>query len=120
MFAEILQGVLSQTPGAVAVTVMGFDGIPIDTQEHPGDPALQHQTAIVELGPLATQLQRISESMGTGEVKELSVQTGGLTTVVRWLTEEYFIALSLTPDGNVGKGRYLMRVAQPKLQKELS
>ena len=119
MFNEILQGVLDKTPGAVAVSLMGLDGIPIDTQERAGDEALQHQTAIVEYGPLTSQLKRISDSIGTGDVEELSVQTGGLTTVVRMVTEEYFIALSVAPGGNVGKGRYLLRVAQPRLRKEL-
>lgn len=120
MFAEILQDVLDRTPGAVAVTIMGFDGIPIDSREREGDEAQHHQTTIVELGPLATQLRRISAGMGTGEVQELSLRTGALTTVLRLLTEEYFVALSLRPGGNLGKGRFLLRVAQPRLRAELS
>jgi hypothetical protein len=30
------------------------------------------------------------------------------------------LALTLTPDGNFGKGRYLMRTAAPKLIEQLS
>jgi hypothetical protein len=33
--------------------------------------------------------------------------------------ESYFLALSLTPDGNLGKGRFLLRLTAPKVLKEL-
>lgn len=39
--------------------------------------------------------------------------------IVRVVTPEYFVALALRPEGNFGKGRYLMRVVTPKLQAEL-
>ena len=31
----------------------------------------------------------------------------------------YFLALAITPEGNFGKGRYLMRTSAPKLIAEL-
>lgn len=117
MFTEMLDRVLNETPGAVAVTLMGFDGIAIESRSS-GD-ASQHQVAIIELGNIASQLRRISETMGTGDVNEMMVQTGELTTVLRPLTPDYFLALSLAPGGNSGKGRYLMRVVGPKLKAEL-
>mgnify|MGYP003876457135 CR=1 FL=1 len=123
MFGEMLQHVLTQTPGAVAVTLMGFDGIAIDQQMADVPPEGQDPSswnaAAIELGHIATQLKTISEGMGTGEVNEVAVRTGALTTVLRPLTPEYFVALSLAPGANVGKGRYLMRVLAPKLVKEL-
>lgn len=117
MFTEMLDRVLNETPGAVAVTLMGFDGIAIESRTA-GD-ASQHQVAIIELGNIASQLRRISETMGTGEMNEVMVQTGALTTLLRPLTEDYFLALSLSPGGSSGKGRYLMRVVGPRLKSEL-
>src|SRR4051812_14028620 len=110
MFSELLDRVLKETPGAVGVTLMGFDGIAIDSRsvDDPGDVSLQ--SAFIELGQVASQLKGVAESLNAGDVREVSVQTGLLTTVLRPLTPEYFIALSLRPDGNLGKGRYLMRV----------
>jgi hypothetical protein len=35
------------------------------------------------------------------------------------LSETYFLALTMKPDGNYGKGRFLMRTAAPKLLAEL-
>ncbi len=119
----MLRNVLDKTPGAMSVVLMGFDGIAIDQQTVDAPPADQDpnswNAAAVELAHISTQLKTISEGLGTGELREVSVRTGSLTTVIRTVTEEYIIALSLAPDANVGKGRYLMRVLLPKLKAEL-
>ena len=57
--------------------------------------------------------------LDAGETKEVSVQTERLTTVVRMLTDEYFVALAVEPGGNVGKARYLLRTSAPTLIENL-
>jgi hypothetical protein len=42
-----------------------------------------------------------------------------MTTVIRMLTETYFLTLTLRPEGNLGKARFLMRTTAPKLLAEL-
>lgn len=122
MFAELLDRVLHQTPGAVAVTLMGFDGIAIESRERDGggEGAAGAQAAVIELSAIAKDLRRIAEGLDAGGLSEVMVRTGALTTVLRPLTEEYFLALSLAPDAYSGKGRYLMRVVAPKLVAELA
>lgn len=118
-FSELLDSVLTQTPGAVSITLMGFDGIAIETRDAPAQTAVSAQNAAIELGAVTSQLKTVAEGLGAGELKELTLQTRELTTVLRPVTAEYFLALSLRPDGNAGKGRYLMRVVAPKLVAEL-
>lgn len=118
-FSELLDRVLTETPGAVSVTLMGFDGIAIETRDAADQPAVSAQNTAIELGAVASQLKTVAEGLGAGEVRELTLQTGELTTVLRPVTSEYFLALSLRPSGNTGKGRYLMRVVAPKLVAEL-
>lgn len=118
-FAEQLDRVLNETPGAVSVTFMGFDGIAIETRDAPEQPAVSPQNTAIELGAVASQLKTVAAGLGAGDVEELTLYTGGLTTVLRPVTAEYFLALSLRPGGNTGKGRYLMRVVAPKLVAEL-
>lgn len=118
-FSELLDRVLTGTPGAVSVTLMGFDGIAIDTRESGDPPTVSAQNTAIELGAVASQLKTVAEGLGAGEVRELTLQTGELTTVLRPVTDEYFVALSLRPGGNTGKGRYLLRVVAPKLVAEL-
>jgi hypothetical protein len=52
-------------------------------------------------------------------VAELSIATEKLTAVARLVSPEYFMVVALTPGGNVGKARYLLRVTAPKLLSEL-
>ena len=54
-----------------------------------------------------------------GEVSEVIINTDKLTTITRPLTPQYYMVLALTPEGNHGKGRYLLRIVAPKLTAEL-
>jgi hypothetical protein len=38
--------------------------------------------------------------------------------LLRRLNDEYFMVLIIRPDGNFGKGRFLLRMSVPKLLKE--
>jgi predicted regulator of Ras-like GTPase activity (Roadblock/LC7/MglB family) len=100
---------------------MGWDGIAIDTRETDDAvvSAVSPSAAAVELGMVASQLRGVAEGLGAGEVRELAVHTTGLVTLLRPISSDYFIALSMKPDGNTGKGRYLMRVVGPKLAEAL-
>ena len=120
MFREILGRVLQDTPGAVGITLMGFDGIAIDSCEADDPGIVSPSAAAIELGAIASQLKTVAVGLGAGDVREVTVHTGELITVLRPVTEEYFLALSLLPHGNTGKGRYLMRIASPKLAAELA
>jgi predicted regulator of Ras-like GTPase activity (Roadblock/LC7/MglB family) len=119
VFGEVLERVLKDTPGAVGVTLMGFDGIAIDSREVDDPGSVPPQSAAVELGAIAQQLKGVAEGLGAGDVREVTVHTAELITVLRPVTPEYFLALSLLPSGNTGKGRFLMRIAAPKLAAEL-
>ena len=43
-----------------------------------------------------------------------------MITLIRTLGDTYFLAVAIRPDGNFGKGRFLMRTAAPKLMAERS
>jgi predicted regulator of Ras-like GTPase activity (Roadblock/LC7/MglB family) len=119
-FADLLDEVVLKTPGAVAATLMGFDGIAIESRSSALSSSVNTQAAAVELGAIATTLKGVADGLGAGDVREVTLQTDGLITVLRPITSEYFVALSLVPDGLTGKGRYLMRMVAPKLAAELS
>jgi predicted regulator of Ras-like GTPase activity (Roadblock/LC7/MglB family) len=55
-----------------------------------------------------------------GSAHEVSIGTDKMITVIRMLSDTYFLALAMRPDGNLGKGRFLMRTAAPKLLADLS
>ncbi|WP_373044970.1 roadblock/LC7 domain-containing protein [Vulgatibacter sp.] len=115
-FRESLEEVCA-VEGAVAASVMGFDGIAIDTVT-PAAPSVDLEALLVEYGGILSHVKQAAEILQTGKVNELSVGTDRLTTLLRPINPEYFLVLAMTPDGNHGKGRYLLRVNAPRLQNE--
>ncbi len=73
-----------------------------------------------EYSVILKSIQRATESLEAGGPREVAIQSDKVTTIIRILNDEYFLALTLTPEGNFGKGRYLMRTAAPKLLEQLS
>lgn len=118
MFREILQDLVERTDGAVAGLLMATDGISID-QYSKGDGPFDIESVGMEYSVVLKGIQRAAEMLDTGATNEVSVKTERLTTVVRLLSEEYFVALTLEPGGNIGKARYLLRVSAPKLIENL-
>ncbi|MBT8452182.1 MAG: hypothetical protein KJO40_09480 [Deltaproteobacteria bacterium] len=118
MFKEILQDLVDRTDGGVAGLLMASDGIAVD-QYSKGDGPFDIEAVGMEYSVVLKGVQRAGEMLDTGETNEVSVQTERLTTVVRMLTEEYFVALAVAPGGNVGKARYLLRTSAPKLLENL-
>lgn len=118
MFKEILQDLVERTEGGVAGLLMASDGIAVD-QYASADGPFDIESVGMEYSVVLKGVQRASEMLDAGETKEISVQTDRLTTVVRMLTDEYFVALAVEPGGNVGKARYLLRTSAPTLIENL-
>jgi predicted regulator of Ras-like GTPase activity (Roadblock/LC7/MglB family) len=118
MFKEQLQHLLDKTPGALAASVMGYDGIPIDSVDaaNAGDA----QSALIELGNLASQAKAAAEASGTGEMRDITLTSTRFTALLLPITSEYFLGMVVAVDGLTGKGRYLMRVAAPKMADQLT
>jgi len=116
-FRERLEEVC-QVEGAVLACVMGFDGIAVDTLA-PKAEGLDTDTLLVEYSALFDQVRRAAGSLGSGALEEMTLRTEKLVALLRPIDENYFLFLALEPDGNFGKGRYLLRVTAPKLLEEL-
>lgn len=115
-FREHLEDVC-RAEGAVAASVMGFDGIPLDTVTS-AETDVDLDALLVELSGMLKDLRAAAGRLQTGEVGEVSIGTERLTAILRPLNPEFFVVLAMRPDGNYGKGRYLLRVAAPRLQGE--
>ncbi|AFE06841.1 hypothetical protein NR800_19560 [Corallococcus interemptor] len=118
-FRTHLEAVVNQVDGALACSVMGFDGISVETFQKDEATELDVSGTWVEYANLLTQLKNAAESLKTGTVTEVSVNSEKVLTVMRLLTPEYFLVLALRADGNFGKGRYVLRVTAPQVKAEL-
>lgn len=118
MFKEGLKRIVDNTEGAIAGLVMGFDGISVD-QYTPDGHKIDINTVGMEFSFILTQIRKAAEILEVGGLQEISIKAEKLIFVIRVLSHEYFFALALSPQGNFGKGRYLMRMVSPTLQAEL-
>ena len=119
MFKESLQGIVNGTDGGLAGLLMDFEGIPLEVYAKDESP-FDIEAVGAEISVVVKAIQRAIEMLDAGETKEVAVKSDKMVTLIRVLDETYFVALAMLPDGNFGKGRYLMRVAAPSLIEELS
>src|SRR5512144_851512 len=117
-FREHLQEVCQRVEGAIACSLMGVDGIEVDTHLVAGDD-LDVKSLLVEYSGVLRSAREAAEVHEAGGVDELAISTEKLQAVVRLVTPEYFMVLAMTPGANAGKARYLLRITAPKLKAEL-
>jgi predicted regulator of Ras-like GTPase activity (Roadblock/LC7/MglB family) len=120
-FDSILQTIVDDCPGALGVALMGSDGIPIANvaaPSSPEDPELVNVLG-VEFGRILDQARKAADASEAGTALELMVRTERFHVVLQTLDPDTYLALALSPDGNVGKGRYLMRRHSLALREEL-
>lgn len=118
MFKDALRDLVDNTDGGLAGLVMGFDGIAVDSYMKP-DNDVDIQTLGMELSVVLKDIQRAVEQLKAGNTREIAIQSERVTTLVRLLNGDYFIALTMRPEGNFGKGRFLLRLAAPKFLSDL-
>jgi len=116
IFEEVLKDIALGVAGVQGAVIMGMDGIAIG--EHIVDPACSIQTVGIEYANAIKSIQNASESLSAGRVQEVFIHTQSSLFILRLITDDYFIALALSPEANYGRARYLIRIALPKLAGE--
>ena len=107
MFNKILNSIVEETGGGIGAILMGYDGIAVAQVSREVE-GLDLSLVTVEF---VSALQEIRKAVGIlklGNLEEVTIKTEKFQTIVRVLNEEYFIALTVDEQGNLGKGRYLL------------
>jgi predicted regulator of Ras-like GTPase activity (Roadblock/LC7/MglB family) len=122
-FKSILQTIVENCGGGLGAALMGNDGIPIEqVAGRPGTQALPRDdvgAAGVEFGRILEEIRKASDSLGGGALNETVVSLAHFTLILRHIDDDTFLVLALTPDGNLGKARYLIRRHLLELREEL-
>lgn len=119
MFKEALRSVVDATDGGIAGLLMDFEGISVETYSR-NDAGFDIETVGAEVSVVLKAIQRASEMLDAGPAREVAFKSDKLVTLIRIINPGYFVAMTLTPDGNFGKGRYLLRLLAPQLADELA
>jgi predicted regulator of Ras-like GTPase activity (Roadblock/LC7/MglB family) len=122
MFRDALREIVDRAEGGVAGLIMDSEGIAVETyaREAPDGAPFDITTVGIEFGVVLGSIKRAAESLDAGKAHEVAIGTDKMITLIRTLGDTYFLAVAIRPDGNLGKVRFLMRTAAPKLLAELS
>jgi predicted regulator of Ras-like GTPase activity (Roadblock/LC7/MglB family) len=120
MFREVLHETLTRTEGCLGVIVMGTDGIAVEQLWHGSGTDLNLDVAVAEFSSLIKNARRANGEMGFGKLHEVTLAGESGIFIFRFVSEDYFIAMVLKPEGNFGRGRYELKRAELLLEKELA
>jgi predicted regulator of Ras-like GTPase activity (Roadblock/LC7/MglB family) len=117
MFKEVLQDIRDRVEGALAVSLIGLDGIAIDSIK---DDAVALDVMGAEFGGFIKSVRLSNTDLDTGDVLQFALVTEKYITFLSAVTPEYYILLVLRPDGNYGRARFELAKAKHLLRDELS
>jgi predicted regulator of Ras-like GTPase activity (Roadblock/LC7/MglB family) len=120
MFKEVLQNIVEKTDGSLGALIMGVDGLSVEKFFTDEGFASNLDVAAAELTSLIRNAIRSGNDLNLGELNELVVAHERVTFVMRVFGKDYFAVLALSPDGNIGRGRYELRKAELVLAKEFT
>ena len=112
-FSTLLEKIVEDCGGGIGVALMGNDGIASE-QVMASTPAVALEAddvgaAGIEFGRILDEIGKASDSFGGGALAETVVRLARFTLIFQVVDAEYFLVLALSPDGNLGKARYLIR-----------
>ncbi len=116
MFAERLQRIHERLDDALAISLVGRDGIPVESLNSGG---LDVEALAAEL---LTQVRSISgdqRELAVGPVRQFAVTTDKYSLLLGSLTDEYFLLLVLGEACSLGRARYELRRASLDFEADL-
>lgn len=120
MFKEVLHKAMNNTEGCFAVLIMGTDGIAVErVWQKAGSEQASIDIAATEYTLLLKNANRINGDLKIGKLREMTVTTEKAVFIMRFVGQDYFLAMALSPEGNFGRARYELQCAELVLEKEL-
>lgn len=116
---ESLSTIIRSVDGALAAIIMAYDGIPID-EVAVEQSEFDMQLLSVEYATVLKEIKRAVDVIKMGDLEEVSISTTRTCVVVRIINNDLFIALIMSRDGNIGKGRYMLKLKSFEILRELS
>lgn len=118
MFKDKLTRVVTNVPGSLGCLLIGFDGIPIDSV-FTGKELTEMAAIAVELTNLLGKFRRMNLHDMMGDVNEVSITTGTVTTLARVIAEEYLLVLALSSEADINRGQTMLRLISPFVEREM-
>jgi predicted regulator of Ras-like GTPase activity (Roadblock/LC7/MglB family) len=100
----------------VSSMIIGTDGISV--QEYVTEKLVDLTDLSAEASQMIKDISLAADNLGLGEAKEFSIISERCGIIMRKINPDYYLALVIKPDGNYGKGRFILKTSIPKLEGE--
>jgi predicted regulator of Ras-like GTPase activity (Roadblock/LC7/MglB family) len=115
-FSEVLKETVEKVDGAVSAMIIGTDGISV--QEYAPEKLVDLTGLSAEASAMIKDISMAADNLGLGEAKEFSIISDKCGIIMRKINTDYYLALIIKPEGNYGKGRYILKTTIPRLEGE--
>jgi predicted regulator of Ras-like GTPase activity (Roadblock/LC7/MglB family) len=113
----VLEDVRNRVEGTLAISLIGVDGISVDSINHTGIPL---DVMGAEFGRFIKSIRLSNTELNTGEVEQFSLVAEKYVAFLSAVTPDYYVLLVLRPDGNYGRARFELGRAKQILRAELA
>ena len=117
VFQDTLRRIAERVEGTRAVSLVGMDGIAIDS--YGTVEGMPIESLAAELGAFVKSAEGTHTSFNSSSVQQLALVTDSSIAILSRVTEEYYLLLLLSREGNFGRGRFELARAALALEKEL-
>jgi len=115
-FSDILKEAVDKVDGAVAAMILASDGIPV--QEYVHEKLIDLTGLGAEASAMIRDVGYAAENLGLGQAREFSIVSDTCGIIMRKINDEYYLSLVIKPEGNYGKGRYVLKTMIPRIENE--
>jgi predicted regulator of Ras-like GTPase activity (Roadblock/LC7/MglB family) len=125
---ELLTGAVERVPGALAMSLLGVDGVAVETingskalpQPNGSRPRRRANPAWeVELAELMLSARRAARSLHWRGLRHITLETREYTCLARMINPDYFLLLVLENGANLGRARFELQRAGATLAQNL-
>jgi predicted regulator of Ras-like GTPase activity (Roadblock/LC7/MglB family) len=115
-FLEVLKEAVGKVDGAVSAMIIAADGISV--QEYTEEKLVDLAGLSAEASSMIKDINLAADNLRLGEAREFSIISDRCGILMRKINPDYYLALVIRPEGNYGKGRFILKTSIPKLEGE--
>lgn len=117
MFLERLSEVSARIDGAIAVSLVASDGIPVESVSESRD--LDLESASAELVALARSVAREQRELSVGDLEQFTVSGERISFVLGRIGHGYWLLIALRPEAPLGRARFELKRAALMFEEDL-
>lgn len=117
MYLERLSAVSRRIDGAVALTLVAADGMPIESLS--SDPGLDLESAAAEMVAQARAIAQQQKELSVGGVVQLTVAGEAMTFLLSSLGRGFWLLAALGPEALLGRARFELKRATLLFENDL-